>query len=521
MSAEQTGIHAPISDRTRWLTYASELVVIGVIYFVIAKLSLALALVHPNATPVWPPTGLALAVVLLRGYRVWPAIWLAAFAANEATAGSVSTSLAIATGNTLESVVAAYLINRWSGGLATFETPAGVARFALICFAPSTMISPTFGVVSLSLSGYADWANFATIWLTWWVGDLAGALLIAPVVVLWAKSPASSLERRELLRAAAVFLTAIGIGLIAFSPLLGRAASTGPLAFLAIVPLMWAALRRGQRDTATTVLILAAFAIWGTLSGGGPFARDNLNDSFLLLLAFLISISVPSLSLSANAATQARHEQYAKLVMLELSHRSKNLLAVVQSMARQVARHTANFDDFHTAFSARLSALADTHDLLVRREWRGVDIGEVMRTQLAPFRALSKTSLTLDGAELMLSPKIAEQIGLALHELATNATKHGAFSTPQGAVIVKWRMEAAGDEPAHLRIDWQETGGPVVGTPTRKGFGHMVITRLVPRALSGDASLDFLHDGLRWTIKIPGSTLMERDETPESVRRAL
>jgi two-component sensor histidine kinase len=357
--------------------------------------------------------------------------------------------------------------------------------------------------------------------LTWWVGDLAGALLIAPVIVLWAKSPSSSLERRELLHAAAVFLTAIVIGLVAFSPLLGRTASTGPLAFLAIVPLMWAALRRGQRDTATTVLILAGFAIWGTLSGGGPFARDTLNDSFLLLLAFLISISVPSLSLSANAATQARHEQYAKLVMLELSHRSKNLLAVVQSMARQVARHTANFDDFHAAFSARLSGLADTHDLLVRREWRGVDIGEVMRTQLAPFRALSKTGLTLDGPELMLSPKIAEQIGLALHELATNATKHGAFSTPQGTVLVRWRMEAAGSEPKHLRIDWQESGGPAVSTPTRTGFGHMVITRLVPRALSGDARLDFLDDGLRWSIKIPASTLAERDETPESVKRAL
>jgi two-component sensor histidine kinase/integral membrane sensor domain MASE1 len=510
MSAGRPQAGPATADLTGWLRYLAELVAIGLIYFVLAKLSLAQASLHPSATPLWPPTGVALAIVLLRQYRVWPAIWIAAFAANVTTAGSVATSLAIATGNTLESLVGAYLLRRWADGLDVFDTPAGVAKFAAICLG-ATLISPTLGVGSLALAGYAAWTKVTGIWLTWWMGDLAGALLITPVIVLWARSSARSWEAPELMQSAAVFIVAALVGLVAFGPLFAQTASAGPLAFLAIVPLMWGALNRGQRDTATAALILAGFAVWGTLADGGPFARPNLNDSFLLLLAFLISISVPSLALSANAATRQRHQEYAELVMLELSHRSKNLLAVVQGMAQQVARHSSNFEEFNAAFCTRLRALADTHDLLVQRDWRGAGLAEVMRTQLAPFQSAQATRLTFDGPPLTLTPKAAEQIGLALHELATNASKHGALSVAGGSVVVRWQMEGGGVDAAYLRIEWQESGGPAVGAPTRKGFGHMVITRLVPSALAGNASLDFSGDGLYWTLRVPSAALQQAD----------
>src|SRR5262249_59719925 len=140
-------------------------------YEVHANLTLSLARTLPCALPIWPPPGVALPTILLLGYRIRPAIFLAALITNATTAGSIYTSLAIAIGNTLESLVAAYLINRWSDGVGTFDTPAGVARFSLICFAPSTMISPTLGVSSLILGGYADLSSFASIWMTWWIGD--------------------------------------------------------------------------------------------------------------------------------------------------------------------------------------------------------------------------------------------------------------------------------------------------------------------------------------------------------------
>ena len=238
------------------------LTAVAVIYVGLAKLSLALASIHPSATPIWPPTGYALAIILLSGYRVSPAVFLGAFIANLTTAGSIGTSFTIATGNVLESLVGAYLINRWSDGRSTFDTPVGVARFALICLF-STVISPTFGVGSLSFAGYADWPKFPSIWTTWWIGDLSGALVITPAIVLWSTT---SSGRIELLQSCAVYAATVVVGLLAFSPLLEQSPTQSPLAFLAILPLMWAALRLNQRDTATTALLLSCFAVWGTTS---------------------------------------------------------------------------------------------------------------------------------------------------------------------------------------------------------------------------------------------------------------
>src|SRR6266404_5345935 len=511
MSAHRSSIKPTSTIPSALLKYLVEFSGVAIIYLAVAKLSLALASVHPSATPIWPPTGFALAAALLLGYRIWPAIFLAAFIANATTAGSTYTSLAIATGNTLESVVGAYLINRWSDGLGTFDTPTGVAKFALICFVPATMISATVGVGSLSLSGYADWANFASIWMTWLMGDLAGALVITPVIVLWTPSLPRAPERQEWMQSCAVFIAVIVVGVIAFSPLIEQTPSRGPLAFLAVLPLMWAALRRNQRDTATTALILACFAVWGTASNGGPFARSNLNDSFLLLLAFMISISVPSLALSADVATRKRHEDHVEFVLRELSHRSKNLLAVVQGMARQVARQTENFKDFDAAFSTRLRAFADTHDLLVTRSWRGADIRDLVRTQLIPFIESKGDRLTSDGPSLMLTPIASEQIGLALHELGTNAAKHGAFSVPTGTVTVRWQLENDGPDKGHLRIGWMERGGPAVNGFQTNGFGYMMITKIVPLSLQGRASLELESEGLRWTLVVPANNVLAND----------
>ena len=274
LSARQREAVAP-----RHSTYIFQLAAVAAIYFVVAKLGLVLASVHPNATPIWPATGFALAAFLLFGYRIWPALFVAAFLANITTAGSIFTSTAIAAGNTLESVVGSWLINRWSNGVKTFDTPLGVGKFALVSFAPSTMISATLGVASLSLAGYAAWSNFASIWFTWWIGDLAGALVVTPVIVLWATSSVRNLQTRKTLELVAVVILSSAVGLIAFSPLLEQTAYRSALAFLVIPPLMWGALRGGQRDTATVAFVVSCFAVWGTVLNAGPFAQGDLNES--------------------------------------------------------------------------------------------------------------------------------------------------------------------------------------------------------------------------------------------------
>src|SRR5204863_3066396 len=134
------------------------------VYFVAGKLGLKLAFLQASASPVWPPAGIALGALLVLGYRVWPAIFIGAFFVNLTTAGNVDTSLAIASGNTLEALCGAWFVNRFAGGTTVFDRPQGVFKFALTA-AVSTIIGPAFGVTSLALTGFADWSNDVAIWL--------------------------------------------------------------------------------------------------------------------------------------------------------------------------------------------------------------------------------------------------------------------------------------------------------------------------------------------------------------------
>ena len=190
--------------------YALDLAIVGAAYFALANISLTLASIHSNVIPIWLPAGLALGAVLLRGLRVWPAIFAAAFAAGVPTdiapasaADSLWPSLATAAGSTLAAVVGGYLINLWSHGRKTFDTPAGIAKFALVSVGPSALIGASVGVGGLGLAGYVEWANSHRLWLTWWLRDAAGTVVVAPLVVLWAVddfrafNPRKALEFRQ------------------------------------------------------------------------------------------------------------------------------------------------------------------------------------------------------------------------------------------------------------------------------------------------------------------------------------
>jgi signal transduction histidine kinase/integral membrane sensor domain MASE1 len=335
----------PISPRTtfrRGLNYIAGLIGIGLTYFVLAKSGLALALIHPSASPIWPPTGFALAAIVLWGYRAWPAIFLGAMIANASTTGSIGPAISIATGNSLEALVGAAVINVWSNGRDTFSSPNTVAKFAVICVVLATPISATVGITTLVIAGYAEWANFANIWLTWWLGDMIGALVVTPVVVLCALSDARAFRRTELTKSAAVISLAVAVGFIAFNPLFKQSQHADTLGFLAVLPLLWAALRRGPRDTAIASFILAGFSIWGTLSAAGPFAPASLNDAFLWVLVFLISVSVPSLALSADVAMRKTIEENLRRTHAELDRRvemrTAELAAANQALRDEVSR---------------------------------------------------------------------------------------------------------------------------------------------------------------------------------------
>jgi PAS domain S-box-containing protein len=294
--------------------YALDLVVVGITYFGLANVSLTVASIHSSAIPLWAPAGLGFAAVLLRGIRVWPAIFAAAYAAGVPTdlvgasaAGSIMMSLAVAAGATLAPVVGGYLINIWAHGRKTFDTPAGVTKFALVVLG-ATMIGATAGVAGLVFGGYLESADVIATWSTWWLRDAAGVLVVAPVIVLWALGDFRPFSLRKIGASASVFVVAGVVGALAFSPLIEQSVPRSALAFLAILPLVWAALRCGPRDTATTALILASFAAWGILAGSGPFAAATFTESFLLFVAFTVGLSVASLAVSTDVAARRRLE---------------------------------------------------------------------------------------------------------------------------------------------------------------------------------------------------------------------
>lgn len=408
----------------RGVSYVGGLVVIGAIYLASAKGGLALASIHPSATPIWPPTGVALAAVLLRGYRTWPAIFAAAMIANATTAGSVATTIAIATGNSLEAVTGAYLINRWSGGCETFSTPNSVAKFTLICVVIATPISASIGLTSLALFGYIEPKNFADAWITWWLGDVTGALVIAPVIVLWALNHPHAFNRHDFVETAGVLATAAAVGLIAFSPLIEQTPGRDPLGFLAILPMLWAALRRGPRDTATVALVLAGITIWGTHAGGGPFATPDLNASFLLVLMFLISITVPSLLLSADVEVRKKAEGSLRRAHVELE--------------QKVAERTQELELANTAKS-RFFAMA-SHDLRQPLHALGLFVAQ-LRTPLKPEER-TKTIERVDATRKEMDEMFNSLLDISRLDAGTLAPKITEF--PIARVLQK--IETAFDQ---------------------------------------------------------------------------
>src|SRR5438445_2889810 len=291
---------------------SSGLPIIGLltlVYFIAGKFGLMLASLHASASPVWPPAGIALAALLVLGYRVWPAIFVGAFLVNVTTAGNVATSLAVASGNTLEAVCGAWLVNRFAGGTTVFDRPQGVFKFALAAVV-STIISPAFGVTSLALAGFADWTNYGAIWLTWWLGDTTGDLLIAPLIILWSVASKRRWNRREAVEAGILLLLLFVLSEAVFCGWLTIPARNYPFPFVIFGPIViWTAFRFAQRETATGIFILSAFAIWGTMHGFGPFVGETKNQSLLALQSWTAVLTITAMALSAGMAERGRAEE--------------------------------------------------------------------------------------------------------------------------------------------------------------------------------------------------------------------
>ena len=305
-----------VGTRASALRSAGQLLLVAGTYFIAGKLGLTLASVHPSATAIWPCTGIALAALLLFGMRMWPAVLAGAFLVNVTTAGSLLSSLGIATGNTLEAVVGAYLVRRFAGGRDAFDHAPDTFRYAGLV-ALACAVSATFGVSSLALTGFAPWDRSPAIWTTWWLGDLGGGLIVTPLLLVWSEPFSEDPRWRRAWEAAALVACITVTGWAVFH--LAQPFALGlSLEFLCMPPLLWAAFRFGQRMGTLCIVILSAIAVWGTLGRLGVSQAWELNQSLLIVQVFLGVMAVTVLALTALVAERRKAARAADAATLQL-----------------------------------------------------------------------------------------------------------------------------------------------------------------------------------------------------------
>ncbi|MFZ1079150.1 MAG: PAS domain S-box protein [Methylovirgula sp.] len=218
-----------------------------------------------------------------------------------------------------------------------------------------------------------------------------------------------------------------------------------------------------------------------------------------------------------NVTTQKQREEHVRFLMRELTHRSKNLLAVIQAMARQsLSLHTSP-EEFVARFTERLNGLAGSHDLLLSDDWAGASLIQLIRSQLQHYDDLFDSRIHLQGTDLILRPEAAQNIGIALHELSTNAAKFGALSVPDGTITVSWAVVGDGDNARRMQLRWKEQSGPPVILPTHKGFGRMVMDRIAGQALGGHSKAVFAPDGVCWELDVPAVAVIRDNAEAQPV----
>jgi signal transduction histidine kinase len=306
-------------DDARYLTAT---LVIAFAYFAAAKLGLSLAFATKQVTAIWPPIGIALASLLLLGFRIWPGIFLGAFLANATSGEPLFTALGIGFGNTLAGVVGALLLRRYCKFHISLERTRDVRSLVTVAVV-STMVSATLGTLNLGIAGLVDWSTFGSVWLVWWVGDTLGMLLFAPFLLSWWVRPRFQWRDWRFVEYAALFVSVSVASYLTFARLLDPDERSYMMAYSTFPFLIWAAFRFEQREVVSCVLIIAAVAVWGTVHDRGPFIFGALDERLVALDTFTAVMAVTALLLGAITAERRRSQERLRRARDELERRVK------------------------------------------------------------------------------------------------------------------------------------------------------------------------------------------------------
>jgi PAS domain S-box-containing protein len=291
------------------------------LYFLAGRLGLSWAVINPSASPVWPPTGIALASALLFGLRVWPAIFIGAVLVNYSTVPALGSSLGIAVGNTAEALVGAYLVTRFANGRFAFDRSRDFFVFVGLAGFVSTVVSATVGTTSLAVSGALEWSAYFPVWLTWWLGNAAGNIVVAPLLVLWKAKPNPGWTRPRFLEVLVSAAVLVSVAILVF------AETRYPLEFLTIPLCVWVGVRFGPREASTATALVASVACWAAAQGTGPFGYESPNTALLLTQMFIVVAQIAGLGMGTSIAE------------MNLAHRK--LGEIKDKLEEQVTERTA------------------------------------------------------------------------------------------------------------------------------------------------------------------------------------
>lgn len=288
--------------------YLARIVILAVIYHLLARLALQMAYVQANTSPVWPPSGIALAALLLMGIRYWPGITLGVVVGSLVTGAPLSIALGLGLANTLEALVGAYLFQQRLHLHISIDRIRDVVGLA-IAAAVSTAVSATIGVAALFGARFAEQGQLITLWATWWVGNLLGVLVIAPFILIWVKQFPKHFNQKMFIESSLYLILLLFVMRFVFENPVGTGIFHQALIYLIFPFAIWAALRLEQRGAVTTIFAISILSIWNTVHGKGPFSQLAINDSLILLQTFTGVVCLTTLTLAASASERRNAEQ--------------------------------------------------------------------------------------------------------------------------------------------------------------------------------------------------------------------
>jgi signal transduction histidine kinase len=308
------------------LAYLLKISLLAIVYHLAARLGLRMAYVQINTSPVWPPTGIALTAILLFGYRMWPGVTLGVLLGSVLTGAPFNLAIGMALGNTLEALAGAYLLQRFFDFHKEMDRIQDVIGLAIVAML-ATSISATIGTVTLAMTGSAGPEGLGTIWITWWIGDLLGALVITPFILVWITPTPYKAKFRHKAESVSLLILVVSLTWYVFSDQPSASIYHQALIYLIFPFVIWAAIRFGQRGATTAVFLISGIAIWRTVQGFGPFSLQSINDSLVLLQTFTGVVSLTALILAATTverrkATDAVRQRADELATLNESSKT-------------------------------------------------------------------------------------------------------------------------------------------------------------------------------------------------------